>query len=909
MNAIADRHNRSATPYVREAIPKDLIEKFQGTRPAIAFNRKIRRAFEFTDKDGSGAIDRKEFRNMMSLVKVDLSNVDLLKIFKHVDTDGSEAIELPELEKFLESRFPPKDVIRCDMLLNLHKPHRFLKYHTWRVEARPLSFTLRPGPNRLGAFFHTSTDPDMISNLKFGSKVIYINSARVERNRFIDIMDMLGNVPVPFVVIFQHVYAIKRSKIQDSLGQFQPINYEAKKTPLTPEEKKMFISHGTTLTNRGKASEETEKNIFEYCDHCEHCPSEDKWFLKIHLFMEDETFSTSAGVMAYFIMFLIALSTFTYVFQTLPAWEDWQGWHLLEGLVSILFTIEFLVRVASCRNMIKYMQDTMNIIDFCAVIPFWIEVVNTGLEANVLRVVRVIRLLRLIRLAKTDSVQDILNIYKHTISSISQWMVIFLLLGSVVLICIASCEYVFEVGKLTVIGVCDEMTPETNCNITDSSTLDGEFNVTSRSSCQETCQNFLHIGCCVFDQLTGSCQLYSSTEVIQMENASLSSGICHNEEYRLRVDGTDTPFYSVTNSFWWVYVTMVMVGYGELYPITELGRVVSSIAACLGLMFFALPVIIVGFHFMLSQVTQRYSKLPFVMDGILEAAQRGTVIQVLDQVNEDLGTSLFTLEEMRVFLIHDTQINSKYKLEQILHYDHGWAYLPFSYDHTPGLPRISQFKLFVLFAVFGRKFQRARSAQKRRDRAFLKALKVLGKKSMDTPSKARQINLTRNTNSEAGKPTPDTVSEIGSPPTSSTKFKRYFSRGTMSSPPSRGVSIRFTGIASHNPLTVEDYRSPRKLEDFSQPLAGAASWDSNPPRKPSKLRKEIVDQKNSSSNNRWDNNTQEVSILLLSSSGSKNRGRQVDQASVRFRGKRKKISLESISAEDLVEPSRGTTLL
>jgi len=909
MNAIADRHNRSATPYVREAIPKDLIPKVEGTEPTIVFKRKIRRAFEFTDKDGSGAIDRKEFSDIMSLLQVHLSKMDLLNIFGYIDTDGSGTIDLGELEKFLEIRFPSRALIRCEMGLNIHKPYRFLKYHTWRVEARPLSFTLRPGPNSFGAFFHTSTNPSMVSDLKLGSKVIYINSARVERNRYIDIVHMLDNVPVPFFVVFEHVDNIRKTKIQDSLGNFLPINYEAKKTPLTSEEKKLFISYGTTLTNLGKAEEETEKNIYQYYNHCEHCPSEDAWYLAIHLFMEDESFSSASAVMAYFIMSLIALSTFTYIFQTLPDWEQWRGWHLLEGVVSILFTIEFVLRLASCRHIVKYMQDAMNIIDFCAIIPYWIEVFTTGLNTNVLRVVRVVRLLRLIRLAKTGSVQDILHIYKHTVFSTIHWMVIFILLGSVVLICIASCEFVFEVGTPTVTVVCDEMAFETNCNITDSTILDDEFYVGSNSSCRTTCEDFSHTGCCVFDQWTGSCQLWSSTEVLARENASTSSALCHLEEHRLRVDGTDTPFYSVTNSFWWVYVSMLVVGYGDIYAITELGRIVSSIAVCLGLMFLALPVIIVGFHFTLTQLTQRYSKLTPVIDAILEAAHRGTVIQLLEQVNEDIGTSLFTPHDVIVFLMNDSQINSKYKLEQILRYENGWAYLPHSYDHTPSLPRVSQFKLFVLFSLFGRKFQHERSAQKRKDRQFLRALKALERELLNTSATVGQINAHRRVKRDTNEAISNIDSEIRSLPISSSfGFKRYFSSGSMSSSLRRGVSIKFTGISSRDSVSGEDYRTPRKLEEFFQPSAGGTGQsdfsESNPAHKSSKQRKEIVRQKNSSSN-RQENINEEARKELLSSSERKTRGVQVDQASARLKGKQKKISLAGKFGEDVVEPTRG----
>jgi voltage-gated potassium channel len=48
-------------------------------------------------------------------------------------------------------------------------------------------------------------------------------------------------------------------------------------------------------------------------------------------------------------------------------------------------------------------------------------------------------------------------------------------------------------------------------------------------------------------------------------------------------------FSSIPASLWWGIMTMTTVGYGDVYPITTMGKIIAAFFAALGIGFFALP--------------------------------------------------------------------------------------------------------------------------------------------------------------------------------------------------------------------------------------------------------------------------------------------------------------------------------
>jgi len=66
------------------------------------------------------------------------------------------------------------------------------------------------------------------------------------------------------------------------------------------------------------------------------------------------------------------------------------------------------------------------------------------------------------------------------------------------------------------------------------------------------------------------------------------------------VEGPHQPdkFSSIPASMWWAVVTLTTVGYGDVYPITPLGKVLGSVIALFGIGLFALPAGLLGGAFM-----------------------------------------------------------------------------------------------------------------------------------------------------------------------------------------------------------------------------------------------------------------------------------------------------------------------
>lgn len=57
-------------------------------------------------------------------------------------------------------------------------------------------------------------------------------------------------------------------------------------------------------------------------------------------------------------------------------------------------------------------------------------------------------------------------------------------------------------------------------------------------------------------------------------------------------------FQNIGDSLWWSVVAFTTVGYGDIYPITPMGKILGSIISMIGIAMIAIPTGIIGSSFL-----------------------------------------------------------------------------------------------------------------------------------------------------------------------------------------------------------------------------------------------------------------------------------------------------------------------
>lgn len=128
---------------------------------------------------------------------------------------------------------------------------------------------------------------------------------------------------------------------------------------------------------------------------------------RVFLLLNDPTSSREALIAQTFILFLILLSTITFVMETIPwFYEDDAGydhWFAIETVCIVFFTAELGGRFWSARDRKKFSKKFLNWVDLVAILPYYIELFSRGgAEVPGLAVLRAIRLARVFRLMKVS---------------------------------------------------------------------------------------------------------------------------------------------------------------------------------------------------------------------------------------------------------------------------------------------------------------------------------------------------------------------------------------------------------------------------------------------------------------------------------------------------------------------------
>uniref|UniRef100_A0A3Q4AJF2 BTB domain-containing protein n=1 Tax=Mola mola TaxID=94237 RepID=A0A3Q4AJF2_MOLML len=195
------------------------------------------------------------------------------------------------------------------------------------------------------------------------------------------------------------------------------------------------------------------------------------WQPNIWALFEDPYSSKYARYVAFGSLFFILLSISTFCLETHEAFNTiynktenvtignltreevvTDGWlTYVEGVCVIWFTIEVMLRVIFCPDKAEFFRSALNIIDFVAIVPFYLEVALSGLSSktakDVLSFLRVVRFVRILRIFKLTRHFVGLRVLGHTLrASTNEFLLLIIFLALGVLIFATMIYYAERIG-------------------------------------------------------------------------------------------------------------------------------------------------------------------------------------------------------------------------------------------------------------------------------------------------------------------------------------------------------------------------------------------------------------------------------------------------------------------------------
>jgi len=248
--------------------------------------------------------------------------------------------------------------------------------------------------------------------------------------------------------------------------------------------------------------------------------------------MDEPNKAPAARVVSIFILVLILISCTAFCVETLPEYHrkdvaEVDVWDVIEYGCTAVFTLEYVLRVATTPNYKKFFLSFMNTIDLLAILPFYIELVFIEVASDTddailsdldsFRILRLLRVFRVFKIARYLTWVDMFLVaMKNSLSALM--MLLFIIV--IAMVTFSSFMYYAERGTYDV----------------------------------------------------------------------------HNAFY-VRVDGTKSPFQSIPECFWWCIITMTTVGYGDVFPITHVGKIIAALTSIMGIFFLAIPITVISTNF------------------------------------------------------------------------------------------------------------------------------------------------------------------------------------------------------------------------------------------------------------------------------------------------------------------------
>lgn len=161
-----------------------------------------------------------------------------------------------------------------------------------------------------------------------------------------------------------------------------------------------------------------------------------------HVIFEHDTPAAKAFDVA--LLVLIALSVLLVMFESVDEYHERYESQLvaLEWIVTGLFTLEYIARLATVERPRKYAKSFFGIVDLLAIMPVFLGVFFTGAQS--LLVIRSLRLLRVFRVFKMAHWLSEANYLIRAVRASSRKIAVFLVVVVLINVIVGSVMYLIE---------------------------------------------------------------------------------------------------------------------------------------------------------------------------------------------------------------------------------------------------------------------------------------------------------------------------------------------------------------------------------------------------------------------------------------------------------------------------------
>lgn len=147
------------------------------------------------------------------------------------------------------------------------------------------------------------------------------------------------------------------------------------------------------------------------------------------------------------LLFLILLSVLVIMFESIPGWRDEYTTELFyaEWIFTIVFSIEYLLRIIVSPKPFSYMKSKWGLIDLISILPTFVNPFISGYTS--IRVVRALRLLRIFRILKLSRFTTESKALGRALNASYYKIMVFLFFVVMMMIITGTLMYVIEGGQ------------------------------------------------------------------------------------------------------------------------------------------------------------------------------------------------------------------------------------------------------------------------------------------------------------------------------------------------------------------------------------------------------------------------------------------------------------------------------